>query len=58
MAKLCKPGSNGYGLAQDFTPIKSLTEYEGAGLSPSRSYDSALDNIKTIEKQTTPVREK
>ncbi|KAF6025755.1 MELK [Bugula neritina] len=58
VAKLCKPGSNGYGLAQDFTPIKSLTEYEGSGLSPSRSYDSALDNIKTIEKQTTPVREK
>ena len=44
--------------SQDFTPIKTQTDYQSTTLSPSRSYDSALNNIKPLEMQETPVKEK
>ncbi|XP_067935041.1 maternal embryonic leucine zipper kinase-like isoform X2 [Watersipora subatra] len=44
--------------SQDFTPIKSQSEYQNSTLSPSRSYDSALDSIKTTDFLDTPVKEK
>lgn len=46
------------GPTADFTPIKLGSDYKNSALSPCRSYDSALNDIKALEKQSTPVHEK
>ena len=44
---------------RDFTPIKFQLDYsQNTTLSPSRSYDSALNNIKDLEQPITPVKDK